>query len=192
MANSLLIATADYSTGRAQQTTISGINPAAKFDKLATFAAMTADLSKDSYVKAERIIKDDLSVQKPTIKGNNRWRIVTTANNASYYYDESGLWEATIPVAQVGSLQLRLTCNSYETATQIVDMQSTNNTDWKLNSASWAGDGSPQEWQKGMWYVTLNTPVNVTACDISFRIKVAETASYAGIDLPVIIHIVEE
>ena len=113
MANSLLIATADYSTGRAQQTTISGINPAAKFDKLATFAAMTADLSKDSYVKAERIIKDDLGVQKPTIKKNGSWRIVTQ-NSDLYYYDESGLWEATIPVARFGAskgLQLRLSCS---------------------------------------------------------------------------------
>lgn len=57
---SLVISSADYLTGKIQQTTITGVNPNAANADIATFAQMTAALSKDSYVKATRVDKTEL------------------------------------------------------------------------------------------------------------------------------------
>lgn len=62
---SLVINSADYSTGKAQQTTITGVNPKVGTETLQTFAQMTAALSKDTYVKAERVDRANLDAQKP-------------------------------------------------------------------------------------------------------------------------------
>lgn len=57
MANksSIIIGYTDHSSGKAQQKTITDINPQASNAKLATWGEMTAALTKDNYVKTTRI-----------------------------------------------------------------------------------------------------------------------------------------
>ena len=76
MSTSLIIAFADYSTGKAQQTTITGVNPKAANADLQTFAQMTAALSKDTYVKAERVDKLGLDSGLKTPHPVTRWQAI--------------------------------------------------------------------------------------------------------------------
>ena len=64
MSTSLIINTEDYLTGSPQQMTITDINPNATNANLKTFAQMTAALSKDTYVKAARVDKEELDNSK--------------------------------------------------------------------------------------------------------------------------------
>ena len=64
MSTSLIIQTEDYLTGSPQQMTITDINPNATNANLKTFAQMTAALSKDTYVKAARVDKEELDNSK--------------------------------------------------------------------------------------------------------------------------------
>lgn len=53
--SSIIIGYTDHSSGKAQQKTITDINPQASNAKLATWGEMTAALTKDNYVKTTRI-----------------------------------------------------------------------------------------------------------------------------------------
>ena len=57
---SLVISTADFKSGNLQKNTISNINPSASDANLKSFALLTASLSKDSFVKAVRVLQSEL------------------------------------------------------------------------------------------------------------------------------------
>ncbi|MBD3878232.1 MAG: hypothetical protein SR1Q5_00900 [Quinella sp. 1Q5] len=86
---SLIVTTNNYLSDNVQQLTITDVNPNAVANDLKTFAQMTANLSKDSYVKTERIEKSDLDGSLPqrnpvikiksyTFDGTNTVRIKTS------------------------------------------------------------------------------------------------------------------
>lgn len=58
--SSLIVTTEDHTTGNTQQKTITDINPQANDAHLKTWGQMVAGLSKDSYVKSDRVDKRNL------------------------------------------------------------------------------------------------------------------------------------
>lgn len=100
MATSLIVTTADYQTGKTQQTTFTGVNPAATAAELQTFGEMTAALSKDTFVKATRVEQIDCSVTKQHHLLSNP--SIRKAGASSPYQlftlnQETGIYEATCP-----------------------------------------------------------------------------------------------
>lgn len=87
MANksSLVITATDAVTGKAQQKTVTDINPQASSTHLKTWAQMTASLTRDGYIKSKRVDVRELDDQA------NSQRTFTTMrysiNNGSSYVD---------------------------------------------------------------------------------------------------------
>ena len=100
MATSLIVTTADYQTGKTQQTTFTGVNPAATAAELQTFGEMTAALSKDTFVKATRVEQIDCSVTKQHHLLSNpsiRKAGASTPYQSFTLNQETGIYEATCP-----------------------------------------------------------------------------------------------
>lgn len=64
--SSLIVTTEDHITGNTQQKTITDINPQANDAHLKTWGQMVAGLSKDSYVKSDRVDKRNLDTDSKT------------------------------------------------------------------------------------------------------------------------------
>ncbi|MBR6711968.1 MAG: hypothetical protein IKI76_03125 [Selenomonadaceae bacterium] len=96
---SLIVTTADYQTGKTQQTTFTGVNPAATAAELQTFGEMTAALSKDTFVKATRVEQTNCAVTKQHHLLSTTSSIRKGATSAPYQTftlnQETGIYEAT-------------------------------------------------------------------------------------------------
>lgn len=96
---SLIVTTADYQTGKTQQTTFTGVNPAATAAELQTFGEMTAALSKDTFVKATRVEQTDCAVTKQHHLLSTTSSIRKAGASSPYQYftlnQETGIYEAT-------------------------------------------------------------------------------------------------
>ena len=183
MATSLVIYSADYLTGKAQQTTITGVNPNAANSDIATFAQMTAALSKDTFVKAERVDRANLDAQKPA----RTIDIVTvrTVNDATAYG----------PISS-DNLDVKLAINetkSYDIETRL-PMDYEQGVFPYLSDISIEGEGLSAEnsgWARtvyytsfyqvqevrGMWSVVIRLAKTVP-CTVTATVNVPETDQY--------------
>ena len=102
--SSLIVTTEDHTTGNTQQKTITDINPQANDAHLKAWSQMVAGLSKDSYVKSDRVDKRNLDTDsKPDYN-------VTLQ---TYKVDQNGVNNFGVIAADVTSIQL--STNSFTT-----------------------------------------------------------------------------
>ena len=94
--SNLIITMNDHESGKAQQKTITDINPQASSSKLATWGQMTAALSKDGYVKTTRIDRTECDVVK-----TERTISSVISLTGSTVTLEGGVYKIQVPQASV-------------------------------------------------------------------------------------------
>lgn len=192
MATSLIVTTADYQTGKTQQTTFTGVNPAATAAELQTFGEMTAALSKDTFVKATRVEQVDCSVTKPA-------RTIGSVSPAMLYIDGGNKYFNLSQNPQVSVTKSQLTLNencfsvqlyaqtNLDVIMQIKDIQATGS--WQVVNYQYQNPRNSSAVHQ--WRLVMQGP-NATDTDVvSFTIHFDETDEFAAYDLPVEVTITE-
>ncbi|MBR2775199.1 MAG: hypothetical protein IKD73_09470 [Selenomonadaceae bacterium] len=111
--SSLIVTTEDHTTGNTQQKTITDINPQANDAHLKTWGQMVAGLSKDSYVKSDRVDKRNLDTDsKPdynVIISTTKIDMSTGNNGFGAISNDASTVDINVtPYASGGTINLRL------------------------------------------------------------------------------------
>lgn len=182
---SLVINSADYSTGKAQQTTITGVNPKVGTETLQTFAQMTAALSKDTYVKAERVDKANLDAQKParTIAVLASRTLGGTTGIANIPGDDLEL-KLTLDDTRAYDIEIRLPIGFEQGVLPYFSDISIEGDGLSTENSGWArtfyyADFYQTEGLRGMWNLTIRLAKTI-ACTVTATINIPETDQYAA------------
>ena len=93
--SNLIVTTLDHNTGKAQQKSILSLNPNAADEHLKTFAQMTVALTKDTYVKTDRVDKRNLDTDVKPGRGINSFWVPQNPSGGSSYQVVDGV--VTVP-----------------------------------------------------------------------------------------------
>lgn len=194
MATSLVIYSADYLTGKAQQMTITGVNPNAANSDIATFAQMTAALSKDTYVSVERVDRANLDSDPKPQRTITSFKYAKSVDGANGYVAVPDDGVINIPVADVRSKKIPLIMKTpYDVAPQFRNFSSTSNAtvaSAEYHFLSYVDDAAA-------WNIVIATHYDftsrqdVTAGVVSFTLHFDETDEFAAYNKPITINITE-
>lgn len=133
--SSLIVTTEDHITGNTQQKTITDINPQANDAHLKTWGQMVAGLSKDSYVKSDRVDKRNLDTDSKT------GRTLTLTLGGTYTFDLAQD-SINIPLSAIDSTDKSiagsLTVPANDTSKLIAS--NLNNLTFRWNQITYRGD----------------------------------------------------
>lgn len=197
---SLIIQTQDHLTDSPQSKTITNINPAVKTADLLTFAQMTAALSSDSYVKAERLIKTELDSDSrlpfPTnfsldpywdaTQGKTTQFMITDTPNPIPFSLKSFLGSSM-------SFQFRFyggnseTNRSQHSEPYAVALSSTGPSPWSETTRSHSAPNS----YAGCWNLALYCP-NKEECDLTVTVRFDENNTFQGWEKTFVLHFFNE
>ena len=197
MATSITINTTDYKTGNVQQKTITDLNPNADSTKLATWAQMTAALSKDAYAKTVRTEKTDVDNATPKPSRTVSFIRYYRGLGASQTFDdvpEDGVIDLIINTDVAKALIIFIKTPFDETVPVLKDFHSTNNAvlvSYQYSFVSYANSDD-------CWRFALATheaqaaQADLTPGTISFTLHFDESDEFAAFDKPFTINITEE
>ena len=176
MATSLIVTTADYQTGKTQQTTFTGVNPAATAAELQTFGEMTAALSKDTFVKATRVEQVDCSVTKPARPVPS---LMYLRRDTEINFPEEGVVNLTTSQIYIaggrGQLVVRIR-TPYDGMAPVIVNPVAEGTTVSLNTVNFSATGL-------RWHITWDLPQgDVPVCSFSFTLHFDETSEYQAFD----------
>ena len=179
--SNIIITMNDHISGKAQQKTITDINPAAASSKLATWGQMTAALSKDSYVKTTRIDKTECDTPKTQIAMTAMTMRVLSGNTYAPLTFDGHDATITVPLSDVRGTAPNADTTFYFAPTVdgqpvlvddcvplVSDISGAGN--WSLSSYALLG----MEWR--LAFASANRSAGVW----SFKITIPETRNHAG------------
>jgi len=189
---SIIVESTNHVSGKNQQLTIQNVNPQASRGHLATWGRMTAALTKDSYGKTVRIDRIECDVDKTaralTIK------LVTQSKVDGNYQIVTGTISegvCTINFAYPAPVRLRVGSFSFETFDALPQFVSECTVTTTMlrdkNFPSSTSTGSSNE---------VAFDFDITGAQVGDTVTgtfhVPESASYAAVDLPIVINIIGE
>lgn len=184
--SSIIIGYTDHSSGKAQQKTITDINPQASSAKLATWGEMTAALTKDNYAKTTRIDKtecDTVTTLTPELhyackneSGEYVSPTIPSSGNINILTSRIYAQTLTITIGNVGNITMPHVLN-------ITDSETANPvqmTETKLSSSGW-------------WTIAFQTSPkgDITARTVKFTLHFDATAQYDAYDKDITINVTE-
>lgn len=179
MANSISITSKDYSTNKTQQTTISGINPAVSDSVAYSFATLTADLSKDTFLKAERVNKVELSGVAKTARTISRVSLQSGSAVIVADLNETPI-TLHLPLSQTSSSSINLYVFSDSFAAP--DISSVFNTELPIYRTQWSNEKH--------WSFVTSIPRTVQSNKVS--VHCTETDTYQSLDADIFISVEED
>ena len=194
--SNIIINYTDHVSGKAQQKTITNINPAASSADLATWGAMTAALTKDTYSKTTRIDRTECDTPKAT-RTTSKLRWESSSHSATNVPSDGIINISTADVAKGSSSYAKITIGIKISDQLILPTTSISSSvsteEWAVVTMSYTTSNNVYS-TKDEWAITfsLTNGNNPVAQTVTIDITFPETNTSAAWSKTLTFNITEE
>lgn len=194
--SNIIINYTDHVSGKAQQKTITNINPTASSADLATWGAMTAALTKDTYSKTTRIDRTECDTPKAT-RTTSKLRWESSSHSATNVPSDDVINVTTASMAKGSSSYAKIVIAAKLSDQFIVPVatisSSVSTETWVLTTLSYTADTNVYS-TKDEWAITflLGTGADPVAQTVTIDITFPATNTSAAWSKTLTFNITEE